>query len=118
MTEDNLIVFFFNEKKARAIVCIRRNQKSGLCVSDVSRKVDTTYAHTCKIVKAMNEAGLVEKKKVGRKKHLTLTKKGEEISDKINQVFNLIDSEQSVMTSDDEGSEAPDYLTQGGIVKG
>lgn len=85
-------------------------------MSDVSRKIDTTYAHSCKIVTEMVDKNLAEKEKKGRRKELTLTEHGQEIADTLNEVFNLVEKQPNVMTSQSQSSEAPEYLTQGGVV--
>lgn len=118
MTDHNLIEFFFNPKKAKAIVCIRRNQRRGLCVSDVSKKIDTTYAHTSKLVSAMHDKGLVKKKEKGRKKELHLTDKGEDYAAIISKILDMMQEHDDVeLTQSQENVEAPDFLKDGGVIK-
>lgn len=72
--------FFLKEKPVMALVTIRREREDVYC-SIISKKIDTTYAHTVKIISRMEEEGLVESQKKGRKKILELTPKGKRFSD-------------------------------------
>jgi DNA-binding MarR family transcriptional regulator len=67
---------FLNEKPVRALVEIKKSNKE-IYGSVISREIDTTYAHTVKIIAQLEEKGLVESEKKGRKKILTLTDRGE-----------------------------------------
>ena len=72
---------FIKEKPAKALVFIHRNQNTDdVFVSKISRRVDTTYAHSCKIIEKLEEEGYVESEKRGRKKFLTLTDEGEQMA--------------------------------------
>ncbi|MFO7793516.1 MAG: DUF4364 family protein [Candidatus Nanohaloarchaea archaeon] len=82
MTESNeLQSFYLKEKPVMALVTIRRARDEIYC-SMISKKIDTTYAHTVKTISRMEEDGFVRSKKKGRKKILELTPKGREFSDK------------------------------------
>ncbi len=45
--------------------------------SKVSKRIDSTYAHTVNIIDRMEEHGIVESQKEGRKRLLTITARGE-----------------------------------------
>ena len=66
---------FFNLKPVKIMILLRKTGKD-LCVSDVSRKVGMTYAHAVDIVQGLEKDGFVETSKNGRKKVLSLTRKG------------------------------------------
>ena len=72
--------FFLKEKPVMALVTIRRNREDIYC-SMISKKIDTTYAHTVKTISRLEDEGLVESRKDGRKKILELTGRGEELAD-------------------------------------
>ena len=72
--------FFLKEKPVMALVTIRRNREDIYC-SMISKKIDTTYAHTVKTISRLEDEGLVESRKDGRKKILELTSRGEELAD-------------------------------------
>ena len=82
MTQSNeLQSFYLKEKPVMALVTIRRARDEIYC-SMISKKIDTTYAHTVKTISRMEEDGFVRSKKKGRKKILELTPQGREFSDK------------------------------------
>lgn len=72
--------FFLKDKPVMALVTIRRNREDIYC-SMISKKIDTTYAHTVKTVSRLEDEGLVESQKDGRKKILELTSEGEKYAD-------------------------------------
>jgi len=72
--------FFLKEKPVLALVTIRQNREDVYC-SLISKKIDTTYAHTVKITSCFEEKGIIETEKKGRKKILVLTEKGQEYAD-------------------------------------
>lgn len=72
--------FFLKEKPVMALVTIRRAREEIYC-SKISKEIDTTYAHTVKIVSRMEDEGLIESQKNGRKKILKLTSDGVKFSD-------------------------------------
>lgn len=88
--------FFLNEKPVLALVTIRREREEIYC-SVISRKIDTTYAHTVKIVSRLEEEGLVESEKKGRKKILELTPKGQEYADKFIDLMCSFEQETQMM---------------------
>jgi predicted transcriptional regulator len=78
--EPSMKDFFLKEKPVMALVTIRREREEIYC-SVISRRIDTTYAHTVKIVSRLEDIGMVESNKKGRKKILELTTKGEKFAD-------------------------------------
>lgn len=72
--------FFLKEKPVMALITIRRKQGEIYC-SMISKKIDTTYAHTVKTISRLEEEGLVKSEKKGRKKILSLTEEGEKYAD-------------------------------------
>lgn len=88
--------FFLNEKPVLALVTIKREREDIYC-SVISRKIDTTYAHTVKIVSRLEDEGLVKSEKQGRKKILELTPKGEEYADKFVDLIGSFEQESHMM---------------------
>ncbi len=68
--------FFLKEKPVDALVLIHEIDGETFC-GEVSDIIDSTYAHTVKIVSKMDDLGLLDIRKDGRKKMLSLSKKGE-----------------------------------------
>ena len=85
--------FFLKEKPVMALVTIRRNREEIYC-SMISKKVDTTYAHTVKIISRMEEKGLVKSEKKGRKKILQLTSRGEKFADHFLDILGAFEEEK------------------------
>jgi DNA-binding MarR family transcriptional regulator len=92
MGRDKLKGFFLNEKPVMALVTIRR-QREEVYGSIISKKIDTTYAHTVKILSRLEENGLIETEKKGRKKILTLTDKGETYADNFIDLLTCFEEE-------------------------
>jgi len=82
--------FFLKEKPVMALVTIRKTREDIYC-SMISKKIDTTYAHTVKTISKLEEEGLVKSKKDGRKKILELTPEGEEFADKFVDLLEAFD---------------------------
>lgn len=116
MKEEDLIQYFMNPKKAKAIVAIRRNQREGIYTRKMSQKIGTTNSHACHIISGMSEKGLVVKEEEGRRKKLKLTDKGQAVADSIGQFFNLVEERFELSTGvegseeNSESQEVPDYL--------
>lgn len=83
---------FLKEKPVRAIITIRRHRGEVYC-SLVSKKIDTTYAHTVKILSKLEEGGMVTSEKKGRKKILTLTEKGQNHAEKLSEIMDSLEGE-------------------------
>lgn len=75
----------FREKPAMMLVELR-NSKAEVYASSLAKNVDCTYSHVVKILQEMEKEGLVKFERQGRLKLLTLTKKGESVSDAIDKV--------------------------------
>ena len=58
--------------------------------SEVTEIIDTTYAHTVRQVKRLEEFGLVESQKKGRRKLLSITDTGETVAEKLVQLDEAI----------------------------
>lgn len=77
---------FFREKPSSMLVVLK-NSKQGMYASSLAKQVDCTYSHVVKILQQMEKAGLVNFDKKGRLKLLSLTKKGQDIAEHIDQVM-------------------------------
>ena len=87
----NQIIFnvFFREKPAEMMIQLK-NASHEMYASSLAKKVDCTYSHVVKILQEMEKAGLVNFEKTGRLKLLSLTKKGEQVAEKIESIKNLL----------------------------
>ena len=79
----------FREKPAMLLVTLLESDKE-IYASTLSKTIDCTYSHVVKLLKEMNKAGLIIFQKRGRLKILTLTKKGEKLSQHIREARSLL----------------------------
>jgi len=66
------------------------NAKSEVYASSLAKSIDCTYSHVVKILQEMEQEGLVNFDKQGRLKLLALTKKGQDVASRIDDVRTLI----------------------------
>jgi len=57
----------------------------------LSTEADTTYAHTVKILNKLDEQGLIEYEKQGRKKCVELTEHGEKVAEAVEQLVETLE---------------------------
>lgn len=88
-TNKKIFNVFFREKPAMMIIHLR-NSKNDVYASSVAKKIDCTYSHVVKILQEMEKAGLIKFEKTGRLKLLALTKKGQEVAEKIDSIRLLL----------------------------
>lgn len=75
------------EKPVKALITMRRENIS--YASHVREKIDTPYAHTCKIMAKLEDAEMIEVvDEEGRKKKYEITEKGKEMADKLMEMNN------------------------------
>jgi DNA-binding MarR family transcriptional regulator len=79
--EDSIRSIFTNEKPVMALVYLKSRRTENYA-SEISDKIDSTYAHTVKILGRFEDLGLIVSRKKGRKKMLKLTDSGEELAEK------------------------------------
>ena len=89
MGENDIFNVFFREKPAMMLVNLR-NSKNGVYASSLAKSVDCTYSHVVKILQEMEKAGLINFEKQGRLKLLSLTQKGSEIADHMDNIRTII----------------------------
>lgn len=91
MVVKNKAIFnvFFREKPAMMLVMLKTS-KQGIYASSLAKMIDCTYSHVVKILQQMERAGLINFDKKGRLKLLSLTKKGDEVADHIDQIRNAL----------------------------
>ena len=89
MNENNIFDVFFRTKPAMMLVTLN-NAKNDMYASSLAKKIDCTYSHVVKILQLMKDAKLVNFDKKGRLKLLTLTKKGKDIAQHIDQIRQII----------------------------
>ncbi len=87
--EDSLQKFFVNTKSARILVSLN-DPTTDNYASEVSTQVDCTYSHAVRIIQRLEEEGLVDAEKEGRKKMVDLTGDGEEVARKLSDLMHSL----------------------------
>lgn len=77
---------FFKEKPVKALLTIHQSRDE-VYATRIGKEIDSTYAHTVRIIKRMEEKGLVESNRCGRKKLLELTRTGQKYADILDELF-------------------------------
>ncbi|MFH2028240.1 MAG: winged helix DNA-binding protein [Nanoarchaeota archaeon] len=85
MQNKEIFNVFFREKPAMMLVHLK-NAKGNVYASSLAKQIDCTYSHVVKILQQIEREGLVNFDKQGRLKLLSLTKKGTEIAEHIDNV--------------------------------
>ena len=85
MVNDKVFNVFFREKPAMMLVNLK-NTKEEIYASNLAKQIDCTYSHVVKILQEMEKGGLINFEKQGRLKLLTLTKKGQEVAEHIDNI--------------------------------
>ena len=85
MKNKKIFNVFFREKPAMMLVHLL-TKEGDTYASSLAKVVDCTYSHVVKILQEMQKSELVEFKKQGRLKILSLTKKGEEVAKSIDKI--------------------------------
>ena len=89
MPNKEIFNVFFREKPAMMLVELK-NAKSEIYASSIAKTVDCTYSHVVKILQQMEREGLINFDKQGRLKLLALTKKGQDVAIRIDDVRGLL----------------------------
>jgi DNA-binding MarR family transcriptional regulator len=89
MVKEKMFNIFFREKPAMMLVSLRQT-KGSMYASSLAKQIDCTYSHVVKILQEMEKASLINFEKQGRLKLLTLTKRGSDMADHIENIRNIL----------------------------
>ncbi|MEM4327816.1 MAG: winged helix DNA-binding protein [Candidatus Woesearchaeota archaeon] len=89
MKTKDIFKVFLREKPVMMLVHLK-NAKSEIYASSLAKQIDCTYSHVVKILQQMEKDNLVNCEKQGRLKLLTLTKKGVELANYIDNIRALL----------------------------
>ncbi|MBD3263231.1 winged helix DNA-binding protein [Candidatus Woesearchaeota archaeon] len=76
---------FLREKPVELLLCLTRGTTEKY-PSMLAKESKCTYSHTVHLLQRMEKAGLVKFEKKGRLKLVSLTKKGQEIADRFEEL--------------------------------
>ncbi len=85
IVNDKIFNVFFREKPAMMLVNLK-NAKDEIYASSLAKQIDCTYSHVVKVLQEMERSGLINFEKQGRLKLLTLTKKGQDVAEHIDNI--------------------------------
>ena len=83
--------FFLKEKPVKALMVISEAENETYC-SEISEKIDSTYAHTVKLIGRMEDLDLLRTRKSGRKKLVSLSNEGKKQADIFRTLLNYYES--------------------------
>ncbi len=86
--KDNFDIFF-RRKPALMLVALKKISRARYG-SILAKEVDCTYSHAVKILQTLEKLGLVVFEKQGRIKLIKLTKKGQEVADRIEEIRRIV----------------------------
>lgn len=93
--EEEVQQFFLNKKPVDLLLKLRSLGYENNYASALARDADVTYSHTVKCLQRMEEAGIVEFERNGRKKEINLTNYGNEVADEFFDLLHAMTEEGS-----------------------
>jgi DNA-binding MarR family transcriptional regulator len=103
MSDENAEKLFLQEKPTLALLFVGSMGKTYASV--ISKEIDSTFAHTTRILAKMEQCGLIRFTFEGRIKFVELTKYGKEVETALRDVKDIISRETLDGTTDKEKSE-------------
>jgi len=91
MSDENPEKLFLQEKPTRALLFIGSMGKTYASV--ISKEIDSTFAHTTRILAKMEQCGLIRFTSEGRIKFVELTEYGREVEAALKEFRDLIEEE-------------------------
>jgi len=89
---DEHFAFFTHPTPQKVLIYLLNRKEHRSYASLVSKKTDTTYSHTVRILENMRRFGWVTKYKKGRIQYIKLTRLGEEIAAMLNPLYHKLKS--------------------------
>jgi len=106
MGQEHIENLFLQEKPTLALLAIWSFQKTYASV--IAKEINSTFAHTTKILTKMEEAGLIQSNMQGRIKFVELTVHGHEVVDALKNLILVIENKENLVHKEieDEKSKA------------
>jgi len=80
----------FQEKPTKLLLVLKESSKK-MFQTEISRKINATFAHTLKILELMEKSGIVKSEKDGKRKFVCLTELGVEVAKEVDTVRRMIE---------------------------
>src|SRR5665647_726356 len=103
MSDENAEKLFLQEKPTLALLFIGSMGKTYASV--ISKEIDSTFAHTTRILSKMEQCGLIRFTFEGRIKFVELTKYGRDVETALKDFRDMIAQEPLIETAEKEESE-------------
>ncbi|MDI9394384.1 MAG: MarR family winged helix-turn-helix transcriptional regulator [Euryarchaeota archaeon] len=104
MSDEDAGKLFLQEKPTRALLFIGSTGKTYASV--ISKEIDSTFAHTTRILSKMEQFGFIKFSFVGRIKFVELTEYGKEVEKALQEFRNIIAEESPLEEKSAEEKEA------------
>ena len=106
MSDENAEKLFLQEKPTLALLFIGSRGKTYASV--ISKEIDSTFAHTTRILAKMEQCGLIKFTFEGRIKFVELTEYGKDVETALNDFRNIIAKGFSIENLQKRDSERED----------
>src|SRR5512145_1232769 len=110
MSEEDAGKLFLQEKPTRALLFIGSTGKTYASV--ISKEIDSTFAHTTRILSKMEQSGLIKFTFEGRIKFVELTEYGKEVETALKEFRNII-AEESPYKEENLTAEEKETVERG-----
>jgi DNA-binding MarR family transcriptional regulator len=115
MSDEDAEKLFLQEKPTRALLFIGSTGKTYASV--ISKEIDSTFAHTTRILSKMEQSGLIRFTFEGRIKFVELTEYGKEVETALEEFRNII-AEESPFRKEKLAEEGEEEAEKGGKGEG
>lgn len=106
MSDENAEKLFLQEKPNRALLFIGSMEKT--YASIISKEIDSTFAHTTRILAKMEQCGLIKFTFEGRIKFVELTEYGREVEAALKEFMDIISEEPPIAQKDESQEKGPE----------
>jgi DNA-binding MarR family transcriptional regulator len=103
MPDENVEKLFLQEKPTRALLFIGSMGKTYASV--ISKEIDSTFAHTTRILSKMEQCGLIRFTFEGRIKFVELTEYGRDVENALKEFRDIIAEEPVIEKAQEDDSE-------------
>ena len=99
----NLVRLLLHEKPIKIVLAMAKTEDA--YPSQLAKDADCTFPHTLAIIKTLEENGIVESEKIGRKKEVKLTSRGVDIAHDLAGLVRHLQSEVDKRETEGEAQD-------------
>jgi DNA-binding MarR family transcriptional regulator len=82
--EETLVRFFLREKPTLALLALKEMEPTYAAL--ITKRIDSTFPHTSRIISELEEHGLIASRPVGRIRYIELTDRGKRIAEALQEL--------------------------------